>query len=1021
YPTAAALADDLAHYLRGEPILARPVGRVERAVRWCNRNRMVAGLMGLAVLLLVGGMAVSTTLAIYANYQKADAVQQKGIADANNRKAQENARKWREQERLATKNAVLATTAAEQAKKSAIAATESAAFARKNQYFADVNLAQQVLAAGDVAQAIDLLDNHIPAEGHEDLRGFEWYYLWSLAHSSAAGILWDQEKAGAVREVRSAKVSPDGTMLAVAGGRSNQGEVILYDARTREPLRTLPLQKACVTAVAWSSDSARLAICSGQLNGTSEVKLFSAATGEVLWEVASPDPPLALALSADGKWLAVGTAKLIQGHGSPPDRFFSTAVGAREGGARILSASDGSVVGELPGDVGNVFSLAFSPDGETLAVGNERGEVLLYNAPAREKTGEFHSGLRYVWSLTFSSKGEWLAAAAGFWNEPGEVSLWNTKSRQVERRVLGHRGGTTTVTFGPGDQILATGSFDRTVRLWSVRDGRELTVFYGHRGYVWDVAFSDGGKTLLAGAWRQNGPGEVLAWQVAEGLRFTPLPAGIFSGGGYYWSVAAGGTVIFPTKEGFDIWDANSATRRASVTKKGLRCIDVSPNGRLVAGGGFAEKTGLWNADNGQLIAELPTLTIPYLSFSPDGALLATCGDDGVLRLWKAATGKPLQALTGHTDVVWSVAFTPDSQRLATASWDGTVRLWEPMTGRALGAFPGHTEALWQVAFLENGRTLVSRSGSQEQNIGVWDVSRVLPQAESEVLPPPTSREVMEVYSYALLAAARSQAGEAERAQQALDHMVERAARHLSQLPLIAVYAEGELENLQEIINALLRLQCWREVDKLCRLSEAACARQLAVAPDSAGLQAIQALVQIKGSQAAVGFGQPLEALPRLRAARQTLLKLIADNPKATSLQGLLAQAENGFAWYVAMQPEVPRDLIDEAVLFARACTARRPAEGIYMNTLGVILLRAELWDEAVAVLQKSCELRSGGDANDWYPLAVAFHRQGKAEEAKMWFDRAEAWLKVNPSNDADLPQLRKEAAALILPPRIQE
>lgn len=121
-------------------------------------------------------------------------------------------------------------------------------------------------------------------------------------------------------------------------------------------------------------------------------------------------------------------------------------------------------------------------------------------------------------------------------------------------------------------------------------------------------------------------------------------------------------------------------------------------------------------------------------------------------------------------------------------------------------------------------------------------------------------------------------------------------------------------------------------------------------------------------------------------------------------------------AWSVAMQHDAAPELIEEAVALARAGTGRSPKTGMYFNTLGVVLVRAAQWDEAVSVLRKACELRSGGDAYDWYPLAIALKHQGQREEAQNWFDRAEQWRRDHPLDDSDLNQLRDAATAAIRP-----
>ena len=109
------------------------------------------------------------------------------------------------------------------------------------------------------------------------------------------------------------------------------------------------------------------------------------------------------------------------------------------------------------------------------------------------------------------------------------------------------------------------------------------------------------------------------------------------------------------------------------------------------------------------------------MAFSPDGHRLASASCDNTVRLWNADTGQPIGApLTGHTDMVISVAFSPDGHRLASGSADDTVRLWNADTGQPIGApLTGHTDAVFSVAFSPDGHRLAS--GSDDNTVRLWN------------------------------------------------------------------------------------------------------------------------------------------------------------------------------------------------------------------------------------------------------------------------------------------------------------
>src|SRR5262249_37379593 len=167
-------------------------------------------------------------------------------------------------------------------------------FNRRILYAEHMNLAQQALEDGAVERVEELLNSHLPQSGGEDLRGFEWYYLWRLSHRCLSIL----RQTGFVSSVA---CSPDGKRLATG---SWDRTVKLWDAATGQELLTLKGHSEAILSVAFSPDGKRLA--TGSQDQT--VKLWDAATGQELLTLKGHSNVVrSVAFSPDGKRLATGS------------------------------------------------------------------------------------------------------------------------------------------------------------------------------------------------------------------------------------------------------------------------------------------------------------------------------------------------------------------------------------------------------------------------------------------------------------------------------------------------------------------------------------------------------------------------------------------------------------------------------------------------------------------------------------------------------------------------------------------
>ena len=421
-----------------------------------------------------------------------------------------------------------------------------------------------------------------------------------------------------------------------------------------------------------------------------------------------------------------------------------------------------------------VYNIAFSPNGQTVAVASQDRSVYLIDV--RTQGVHILRGHKdQVTSVAFSPKGRYLASSS--WG--GEIRLWDLGRRShglsssiIERkakistiRILkGHKAGIRTMCFSPDGLKLVSGSSDKTIYLWNVTTGAPIALLKGHRKAIYGVSFSRGGR-LLASA---SSDRTVRLWNVADGrsrailkghtdavlaVDFSPDQRLLASSSRdrtiRLWHASTGKliSVLRGHKAGVRsvsfspdgkllasagrdktvrLWDVSTG-RNISIYqghKTVVYSVHFNSGGKLLASAGFDKTVRLWNIFSKQPLREIKGhhAEVYGVSFSPDGKQLASASRDKTIRLWNVSTGLPQTVLTGHKAENCSVDFSPDGRLLASASWDKTVRLWKVATGSLVKVLKGHTGLLYDVTFSPKGRLLASTG--IDGSVRLWDVSQ---------------------------------------------------------------------------------------------------------------------------------------------------------------------------------------------------------------------------------------------------------------------------------------------------------
>ncbi|MHC5613140.1 MAG: protein kinase domain-containing protein [Nostoc sp.] len=296
----------------------------------------------------------------------------------------------------------------------------------------------------------------------------------------------------------------------------------------------------------------------------------------------------------------------------------------------------------------------------------------------------------------------------------GKVSLANT--------LEGHENSVLSVAISPDGKTIASSGDERTIKLWNLATGKQISSLNGYSQQVNVVVISPDGKTLVSG----SNDNTIKIWNLATRKLIRTLDG--HSDSVHALAISADSETLVSGSDDntIKIWDLATGEQIRTLTGHTfwVRSVAISPDGLILASGSFDKTIKIWNLTKGYSIRTLEGnfQTVTAVAISPDGKTLASASRDRTIKLWNLVTGREIRTLAGHANTVTTVAFSADGKIIASGSRDRTIKLWNPATGEEILTLTGHTNTVTSVTFSPDGKTLVS--GSEDNTIKIWRLSQ---------------------------------------------------------------------------------------------------------------------------------------------------------------------------------------------------------------------------------------------------------------------------------------------------------
>ncbi|KAJ5101029.1 hypothetical protein N7456_007081 [Penicillium angulare] len=329
------------------------------------------------------------------------------------------------------------------------------------------------------------------------------------------------------------------------------------------------------------------------------------------------------------------------------------------------------------------------------------------------QTLEGHS--RAVDSIAWSPDRSRLASGSA----DKTVRIWDPATGQSVYTLEGHSRSVNSIAWSPDGSRLASGSADKTVRIWDSATGQSLSTLEGHIHSVNSVAWSPDGSRLASG----SSDNTVHIWDPTTTRSISTLEGHIHWVNSIAWSLDGSRLASGSADKTVRIWDPATGQSVSILEGHGhwVNSIAWSLNGSRLASGSTNKTVRIWDPATGQSVSILEGHghSVNSIAWSLDGSRLASGSADKTVRIWDPTTGQSMSALEGHSSSVTSITWSPDGSQLASGSYDKTVRIWDPTTGQSMSTIKGHSDWVNSIAWSPDGSRLVS--GSYDKSARIWD------------------------------------------------------------------------------------------------------------------------------------------------------------------------------------------------------------------------------------------------------------------------------------------------------------
>ena len=617
YATVTALAEDIERHLENLPVTATPPSLGYILSKAWRRNKLFYTAAGAVVLSLILGFSMTLWQLNEANVARQDA---------------SNAEAEKETERQA------AVEARELERETRLQAEADRATARRRTYAASINLAQKAIEASNIGRAKKLLERFIPSDtSPEDLRDWEWRYLWQFVQSGAKDKLesikgWPTDST----------ISHDGKFAAVTT-MGKHGWYLMPLSETGQ------LQEFNMDWLVGASDThpnkemVALA-CQNRETKQEFVELRTTATNELIKRLPVELTPSKLHFTPDGKQLIA----LVTGENRRSENLIIWNLDALDQGPQIRNKIT------ITPTYSAMRGLDSSPDGQWIATSGDVGKVLLWGTNPEPEELKITGSRDTVNQVVFSPDSGLLAATTCC--AETDITIWDLKSRSLFTTLKGHRAWVSRVLFTPDGKRLISASADRTIRVWDFNSGEVAAVLHGHQQEIWTLDISPNGNELISG----DKTGTFLRWDLnshSSRIHETEVQLDVENG------------VLYRAS---DVW---------AFAENGQNIINVTHEGRVhrYHGPGFEERTTL---------LDLPTRLI-NARISPAGDKVLFSTDKKSIEVWDLVQGErlldiPLNQHTSRKSMMGGLFFLNDAQSILVIDEQEKLSVWDVASGNML-------------------------------------------------------------------------------------------------------------------------------------------------------------------------------------------------------------------------------------------------------------------------------------------------------------------------------------------------